>query len=90
MALSHLDPNPGPNDWLVEELRQQYQANPRSVSDAWREVFETEDSNGHSTGSGPANGQAASSLATLAPEPTVPLPAAAVPAALPPAPVPAS
>ncbi len=82
MALSHLDPNPGPNDWLVEELRQQYQANPRSVSDAWREVFDTEDSNGHSTASSPANGQANGSAPALAP-------AAAMPAALPPAPAPA-
>ncbi len=30
----------GPNDWLIEEIRQQYLANPRSVSAEWRATFE--------------------------------------------------
>ncbi len=30
----------GPNDWLIEEIRQQYLANPRSVSPEWRATFE--------------------------------------------------
>ena len=30
----------GPNDWLIEEIHQQYLANPRSVSAEWRATFE--------------------------------------------------
>src|SRR5918992_5425138 len=30
----------GPNAWLVDELYQQYAADPESVSEAWREYFE--------------------------------------------------
>jgi 2-oxoglutarate decarboxylase len=30
----------GPNTWLVEELYRQYQADPDSVSEVWREFFE--------------------------------------------------
>uniref|UniRef100_UPI00262F7EFC 2-oxoglutarate dehydrogenase E1 subunit family protein n=1 Tax=Ferrimicrobium sp. TaxID=2926050 RepID=UPI00262F7EFC len=30
----------GPNDWLVEEMYNQYLENPRSVSGEWREFFE--------------------------------------------------
>jgi 2-oxoglutarate decarboxylase len=33
-------PNFGPNSGLVEELYRQFQENPASVSDAWREFFE--------------------------------------------------
>ncbi|MGH2736429.1 MAG: 2-oxo acid dehydrogenase subunit E2, partial [Actinomycetota bacterium] len=30
----------GPNIWLVDEMYRQYQENPRSVADSWREFFE--------------------------------------------------
>jgi 2-oxoglutarate decarboxylase len=29
----------GPNDWLVEEMYDQYKADPQSVSESWREFF---------------------------------------------------
>src|SRR6476620_469004 len=29
----------GPNEWLVEEMYEQYLANPASVSESWREFF---------------------------------------------------
>ena len=29
----------GPNEWLVEEMYDQYKADPNSVSDSWREFF---------------------------------------------------
>ena len=29
----------GPNDWLVDEMREQYKADPSSVSESWREFF---------------------------------------------------
>ena len=32
-------PDFGPNDWLVEEMYQQYRDNPSSVSESWRDFF---------------------------------------------------
>ena len=29
----------GPNDWLVDEMYEQYQRDPESVSESWREYF---------------------------------------------------
>ena len=29
----------GPNEWLVEEMFDQYKEDPNSVSDSWREFF---------------------------------------------------
>jgi multifunctional 2-oxoglutarate metabolism enzyme len=29
----------GPNDWLVDEMREQYQRDPSSVSESWRDFF---------------------------------------------------
>ena len=31
--------NFGPNDWLVEDMREQFQRDPTSVSESWREFF---------------------------------------------------
>ena len=76
----------GPNQWLVEEMYQQYRANPSSVSESWQEFFadyRPEDGQ-------PGNGSAASAGApTSAPTPTAAPPA---PAAQPvdPAPAPAA
>ena len=35
-------PVSGPNDWFIDELRRQFQENPRSVPEAWRLKFEQE------------------------------------------------
>ncbi len=94
----------GPNDWLIEELRQQYRENPRSVPEAWRNLFaEAEDdapngsvsSTAPSSSAGPSNGTAITSAPSNgAPANGVPANGiAALPAAAPapgsvPAPVP--
>ena len=78
MALSYSGPDAhsgadaacGPNDWLIEELHQQFLANPRSVSVEWREVFEN----------GAANGGQTAAPALPAPAPALPAPALALPA----------
>ncbi|MFT7600188.1 MAG: 2-oxoglutarate decarboxylase [Acidimicrobiales bacterium] len=65
-------PNPspaGPNDWLIEELHQQFLGNPKSVSDEWQNVF-----NGIPATNGAANGQ--SNVAPVAAVAAPPAPAA--------------
>ena len=39
----------GPNEWLVEEMFDQYRADPNSVSESWREFFADyrTEANGH-------------------------------------------
>ncbi len=34
------DPTAGPNDWLVDDMYRQFQQDPSSVSESWREFFE--------------------------------------------------
>ena len=29
----------GPNDWLVDEMREQFERDPSSVSESWRDFF---------------------------------------------------
>jgi 2-oxoglutarate decarboxylase len=62
----------GPNDWLVEEMYDQYRADPRSVSDSWREFFANY--RAEATVAPPGNGAAA------------PAPQASVPTTLSPSP----
>ena len=52
------DPTLGPNSWLVDEMRDQYNENPASVSESWRAYFQ-----GHAGRNG---GVRASSAATVA------------------------
>ncbi len=61
----------GPNDWLIEELRQQYRENPRSVPEAWRTLFA--ESEGAVTNGASSNGTVTSSA------PPTPAPAAQAP-----------
>ncbi len=63
----------GPNDWLVEEMYDQYKADPNSVSDSWRDFF------ADYRIAPPTNGvaQAAPSSAPAAPTPPAAQPAAA-------------
>jgi 2-oxoglutarate dehydrogenase E1 component len=74
----------GANSWLVEEMYEQFRADPASVSEAWREFFSDYRSmtNGAQTIAAPA------SPASPAPA-SAPAPAVAVPAATP-APAPAT
>jgi 2-oxoglutarate decarboxylase len=64
----------GPNDWLVEDMYEQYRADPTSVSESWQEFF---------VDYRPAAGPALAALPHLAPAPvapatrTPPVPAAA-------------
>ncbi len=58
---------PGPNDWFVEELRQQYLANPKSVSPEWRQVFEE---NGLIPATPPALPSLSPALPSVSPEAT--------------------
>ncbi len=68
----------GPNEWLVDEMYEQYRADPASVSESWQEFFADYRTNG--------------SAADAAPAPTTtPAPATEAPApAPPPAPGPAA
>ena len=71
----------GPNDWLIEEIRQQYLANPRSVSPEWRATFEG--TAPPTNGASPAPAAASNGAAALptAAAPTAPAPAAPAPEA---------
>lgn len=72
----------GPNDWLIEEIRQQYLANPRSVSPEWRATFEgtaPPTTNGHAPTPAPVSNGAAALPAPAPVAPTAPLPPAAEP-----------
>src|SRR3954447_1269162 len=69
----------GPNAWLVDEMHEQYLADPLSVSEAWREFFADYRNELRPSGQVPAVGAAVPSAARSAP--------AAAPA--PPKPVPA-
>src|SRR5690349_11625031 len=71
----------GPNAWLVDEMYDQYRADPSSVSESWREFFADYRKDDAATG---GNGQAApvSKAAPAPPEP-VPAPVAPPPAAAP-------
>ncbi len=57
----------GANEWLVEEMREQYAADPASVDPAWAEFF------GNDNGaSGSSNGSSASQPRTSSPQPDPP------------------
>ncbi len=56
------DPTLGPNSWLVDEMREQYNDNPSSVSESWRAYF-----NGHGA---PAAASTVSNGAVYAPATT--------------------
>ncbi len=67
----------GPNQWLVEEMYQQYQQNPSSVDAAWHDFFVDykPDSPGTPNGGGTADGEpVAEAAAAPAPEPVKPEP----------------
>ena len=68
----------GPNAWLVEELAGNFQENPKSVPEEWREVF-----------NGAESGAAAAQPAPPAPKSAAPTPISAAPTAAP-APAPAA
>ncbi|WP_139980896.1 multifunctional oxoglutarate decarboxylase/oxoglutarate dehydrogenase thiamine pyrophosphate-binding subunit/dihydrolipoyllysine-residue succinyltransferase subunit [Nocardioides litoris] len=62
----------GPNEWLVEAMREAYDADPASVDAAWREYFEGGQGNGQTSG-GNGNGTAAATKPeTTKPETTKP------------------
>jgi multifunctional 2-oxoglutarate metabolism enzyme len=73
----------GPNDWFIDELRRQFQDNPRSVPEEWRRKFEQEGVPAPPGNGGPGAGPAAAT-------PSAPAPAPALGAGTPPAPAPAS
>ncbi|MEU9311691.1 multifunctional oxoglutarate decarboxylase/oxoglutarate dehydrogenase thiamine pyrophosphate-binding subunit/dihydrolipoyllysine-residue succinyltransferase subunit [Streptomyces sp. NPDC048256] len=84
----------GPNEWLVDEIYQQYLQDPNSVDRAWWDFF-ADYKPGAATPSAPAGTAAAGAAATTTPPapaapaaPAQPAPAAAAPAA--PAPAPAA
>src|SRR4051794_1317494 len=39
MAQKGTETNLGPNEWLVDEMYEQFLADPKSVSESWREFF---------------------------------------------------
>ncbi len=70
----NLTPDPsGPNAWLVDELREQYRENPRSVPQEWRDTFAAEN------GSAPSNQTGAAPL-TPTPSPDEAAPSNPAPA----------
>ncbi len=64
------DPTLGPNSWLVDEMREQYNDNPSSVSESWRAYFTghagavTSSTSSSSSSSNAANGSAFAPIAT--------------------------
>ncbi|MCE2735054.1 MAG: multifunctional oxoglutarate decarboxylase/oxoglutarate dehydrogenase thiamine pyrophosphate-binding subunit/dihydrolipoyllysine-residue succinyltransferase subunit [Ilumatobacteraceae bacterium] len=76
----------GANSWLVEEMYEQFRADPASVSEAWREFFSDYRSmtNGAQTTAAPASPAPASAPAPAVAVPAAtPAPAPATPAAVP-------
>ncbi|MDX2683146.1 2-oxoglutarate dehydrogenase E1 subunit family protein, partial [Streptomyces sp. NY05-11A] len=77
----------GPNEWLVDEIYQQYLQDPNSVDRAWWDFF-ADYKPGAAAPSAPAGTAAAGAAATTSTPPAPAAPAAPAPAA-PAAPVPA-
>ncbi len=69
----------GANEWLVEEMREQYEADPGGVDPAWRTYFE---GNGTSSSAAaePAAKSAQATPAAASPTPATPAPATPAPA----------
>ena len=71
-----ISPGFGANEWMVEEMRAAWSADPSSVSPQWRELFETDPSAGlHQPGPASSNGSASSAAggprrATITPQAT--------------------
>src|SRR5687767_10318006 len=65
----------GPNDWLVDEMYEQYRRDPSSVAESWQDFFADYEPREQS------NGQATPAGAATAAEPVAAPPAAAEPAA---------
>ena len=69
-----ISPGFGANEWMVEEMRAAWSADPSSVSPQWRELFETDPSAGlHQPGPASSNGSASSAFggprrATITPQ----------------------
>ncbi|MFI6561818.1 multifunctional oxoglutarate decarboxylase/oxoglutarate dehydrogenase thiamine pyrophosphate-binding subunit/dihydrolipoyllysine-residue succinyltransferase subunit [Streptomyces sp. NPDC050534] len=78
----------GPNEWLVDEIYQQYLQDPNSVDRAWWDFFA--DYKPGAAASAPAGTAAAGAAGTTAPAPAPAAPAPAAPAAPAPAPAPAA
>ncbi|TJZ45977.1 hypothetical protein FCH28_25895, partial [Streptomyces piniterrae] len=74
----------GPNEWLVDEIYQQYLQDPNSVDRAWWDFFAD-----YKPGGANASGQPAEGSAPAAPAPSQAAPAEPKPAAQAPAPAPA-
>src|SRR5688572_19482606 len=64
----------GPNDWLVDDMYEQYVADPSSVSESWREFFADYVKSG-------GNGRPDTSVTAPVEAPAAPAPAAPAPAA---------
>ena len=69
-----ISPGFGANEWMVEEMRAAWSADPSSVSPQWRELFESDPSAGlHQPGPASSNGSASSAAggprrATITPQ----------------------
>ena len=69
-----ISPGFGANEWMVEEMRAAWSADPSSVSPQWRELFETDPGAGlHQSGPASSNGSASSAAggprrATITPQ----------------------
>ena len=74
-----ISPGFGANEWMVEEMRAAWSADPSSVSPQWRELFETDPSAGlHQPGPASSNDSASSAAggprrATITPQAASPL-----------------
>src|SRR4051812_25558115 len=75
----------GPNAWLVDEMYEQYLADPSSVSESWHDFFQGYRPTAVPRG-GTAAGTTAPPAAPVAPTPAAPSPAAAPAAAVTPQP----
>lgn len=78
---SHGSPEPvdfGANEWLVEEMKEQFEADPASVDPAWAAYFKGAGSNGTTTAPAPAKAAAPAQAPAQAPaKAPAPAPAAA-------------
>ena len=80
----------GANEWLIDELRTQYSADPASVTAEWRAYFDGESAGGVSTAAAASTAEPAAPVAAAAaPVAAAPAPAAAPASPAPVAPTPA-
>src|SRR5215831_12427659 len=82
MADEHSAQALGPNEWLVDEMYEQYRADPSSVSQSWQDFFADYRRDEQPAAPAPTPATAPAAPVSPAPGPPAPAPTAATPGRL--------